>query len=272
MSDARLAAPPQPDLPPFTVGIVLYPGVDILDVSGPHEVFAFFDASVIGRTSQVAVVAATTQPIQTSGPLKVAAEYDFCSCPHLDMLFVPGGGNGLQETIGDKDLLAFLVERAKTATYVVSVCTGGLILASAGLLDGYRATTHWAFIDCLKLFPDVTVVNGCPRWVKDRNRVTGGGISSTVDESLFMVQTIVTDLAGGPDAADKAALATQKVQLSIQYHPDPPFPGGDPCSVDYAVYEPVNAGMTDFRASIDAAIEKRLHSTAAAKVGATVEA
>ncbi|MBI1683857.1 DJ-1/PfpI family protein [Caulobacter hibisci] len=256
-----------PASPPFTVGIVLYPGVDILDVAGPHEVFGFFDGSVIDRTIQVATVAATTQPIPTSGPLKVVAQYDFYSSPHIDLLFVPGGGNGLQDAIGDTALLDFLKQRAPEARYVVSVCTGGLILASAGLLDGYQATTHWAFIDCLKLFPTVTVVNGCPRWYKDRNRITGGGISSSVDESLFMVQTIVTDLAGGPDAADKAALAAQKVQLSIQYHPDPPFPGGDPCSVAYDVFEPVNAGMTGFRGALDAAIEARLHP---AKV--TVEA
>lgn len=255
---------------PFTVGIVLYPGVDILDVAGPHEVFGFFDGSVIDRTIQVVVVAADTQPIQTSGPLKVQAQYDYYGCPHLDLLFVPGGGNGVQDAVGDKALLAFLTERAAAATYVVSVCTGGLILASAGLLDGYQATTHWAFIDCLKLFPQVTVVNGCPRWVKDRNRVTGGGISSSVDQSLFMVQTIVTDLAGGPDAADKAALAAQKAQLSIQYHPDPPFPGGDPCSVGYDVFAPVNAGMVEFRGVISAAIEARLHPAVASK--ATVEA
>lgn len=260
-----------PALAPFTVGIVLYPGVDILDVAGPHEVFAFFNGDVIGRTIQVATVAATTDPIQTSGVLKVVAQYDYCAAPHIDMLFVPGSGDGLQDAIGDKALLDFLTDRAGKATYVVSVCTGGLLLASAGLLDGYRATTHWAFVECLKLFPKVTVVNGCPRWIRDGNRITGAGISSSIDESLFMVQTIVADMAGGPDATTKAQLAAQQAQLSIQYNPDPPFPGGDPCSVDYDVFEPVNAGMVEFRAAVDKAIEARLHP-AASPYRATVEA
>ncbi|PLR23332.1 DJ-1/PfpI family protein [Caulobacter zeae] len=261
-----------PAAPPFTVGIVLYPGVDILDVAGPHEVFAFFDGEVIDRTIQVATVAATTDPIQTSGVLKVVAQYEYDAAPHIDMLFVPGGGNGLQDAIGDQALLDFLSDRAGKARYVVSVCTGGLLLASAGLLDGYKATTHWGFIECLKLFPKVTVVNGCPRWVKDGNRITGAGISSSIDESLFMVQTIVTDLAGGPDAEEKAQLASQQAQLSIQYNPDPPFPGGDPCSVSFEVFEPVNAGRLDFRAALDEAIEARLHPAAANPYKATVEA
>lgn len=239
---------------PFTIGIVIYPGFDILDVAGPHEVFGFFDGTVIDRIIQVAVAAATTDPIRTSGVLKASAQYRFDDCPPIDLLFVPGGGEGLQDAIGDEALLDFLRTRAQTARYVVSVCTGGLLLASAGLLDGYQATTHWAFVECLRRFAQVTVVNGCPRWIKDRNRVTGGGISSSIDQSLFMVQTIVEDLTG---CADKAALAAQRAQLAIQYHPDPPFPGGDPCSVDYAVFAPVDAGAAGLRASIDAAIERR---------------
>ena len=86
-----------------------------------------------------------------------------------------------------------------------------------------------------------------------------------------MVQTIVADLAGGPDAAEKAQLASQQAQPSIQYNPDPPFPGGDPCSVGYEVFEPVNAGLVDFRAKLDAAIEARLHPVAK-PYKATVEA
>ncbi len=248
--------------PVFTVGIVLYPGADLLDVAGPHEVFGFFDGAVINRTIQVATVGQSKAPMRTAGVLKVVPQYDFTDCPPIDLLFVPGGGDGLQDAIGDQALLDFLNARAPKASYVTSVCTGGLILASAGLLDGYLATTHWAFVECLSRFSKVTIANGCPRWIKDRNRITGGGISSTIDESLFMVRTIVADLLKGPDAGAKADLAAQQVQLQLQYHPDPMFPGGDPCSVDYSVYGPVNAGMAGFRGVLDAAIEARPHPKA----------
>ncbi|KRA59329.1 AraC family transcriptional regulator [Caulobacter sp. Root655] len=243
--------------PVFTVGIVLYPGFDILDVAGPHEVFGFFDGAVIGRTVKVATVAQTKAALPTSGVLRVLPEYDFGDCPPIDLLFVPGGGDGLDKAIGDQALLAFLRKAAKHARYVAGVCTGGLLLGAAGLLDGYQATTHWGFIDCLKLFPKVKVVNGCPRWVRDRNRITGGGISSSIDESLFLLDTLVSDLAPGKDKAALAELTTRQVQLSIQYNPQPPFSGGDPCSVDYAVFEPVNAGMAGFREIVSKAILAR---------------
>jgi cyclohexyl-isocyanide hydratase len=243
--------------PVFTVGIVLYPGFDILDVAGPHEVFGFFDGAVIGRTVKVATVAQTKAALPTSGVLRVLPEYDFGDCPPIDLLFVPGGGDGLDKAIGDAALLAFLRKAAKHARYVAGVCTGGLLLGAAGLLDGYQATTHWGFIDCLKLFPKVKVVNGCPRWVRDGNRITGGGISSSIDESLFLLDTLVSDLAPGKDKAALAELTTRQVQLSIQYNPQPPFSGGDPCSVDYAVFEPVNAGMAGFREIVSKAILAR---------------
>ena len=248
---------PKPGAPVFTVGIVLYPGFDILDVAGPHEVFGFFDGAAIGRTVKVATVAQTKASIQTSGVLKVLPEYDFTDCPPIDLLFVPGGGDGLDKAIGDDVLLAFLRKTAQRARYVTGVCTGGLILGAAGLLDGYEATTHWGFIDCLKLFPKIKVVNGCPRWLRDRNRITGGGISSSIDESLFLLDTIVQDLSTAKDRVALAKLTTQQVQLSIQYNPQPLFAGGDPCSVEYPVFAPVNAGMVPFRDLLSKAIEAR---------------
>jgi len=239
----------------FTVGIVLYPHFDLLDVAGPYEVFTFFDGSVIDRTINVITVAEHRAPVAAAGGLMVTPGFDFRGCPPIDMLFVPGAGPGMKTTIGNDRLLNFLRASAAQARYVTSVCTGGILLASAGLLDGYQATTHWSCIDCLKLFPDVIVVNGCPRYVRDRNRVTGGGISSTVDEALFMVQTIVTDFTGDANAG---IAAEQSVQLSIQYNPQPPHPGGDPCSVDYAIYGPVAAGMKSFRDEVCGAVCERL--------------
>jgi len=241
-------------LPLFTVGIVLYEGFDLLDVAGPNEVFNFFDGTVIGRTIQVISVAGALTPIPVGG-VTVRPGYTFETAPHIDLLFVPGGGPQIAGSIGDLAFLAALQAIAAKATYVTSVCTGGILLACAGLLDGYQATTHWAAVDSLKLFPEVKVVNGCPRWVHDGNRITGGGISSTIDESIYMVEMIVADMTHDLDLAQETA---HGVQLMIQYTPDPPFAGGDPCTVDYAVYEPVYEGMAPFRNTVMQAVVKHL--------------
>lgn len=193
--------------------------------------------------------------------MSVTPQFDFDNCPPINLLFVPGAGSGLVNAIADDKLLQFLRTKAAQAEYITSVCTGGVLLAAAGLLDGYQATSHWSVIDCLKLFPKVSVVNGCPRYVHDRNRITGGGISSSIDASLSLVQIVVSDLARDPA---KAAAVTQGIQLSIQYHPQPPFSGGDPCSVDYAVYAPVAAGMKGFRDAVCRAVARRIGQAASA--------
>ena len=106
--------------------------------------------------------------------------------------------------------LDFIQQQSIKAEYTTSVCEGALLLAAAGLLDGYEATTHWAFIECLKAFPKIKVQDGFPRYVVDRNLVTGGGISSGLDEALKIIS-----LVAGVDVA-------QEVQLTAQYYPCPP--------------------------------------------------
>jgi cyclohexyl-isocyanide hydratase len=241
--------------PPFTIGIVLYPDFDPLDVAGPLDVYTLFDGDVIGREVKVAIIAETTAPMTASGGLQVRANFDFAGAPPLDMMFVPGAGPGIVDTIGNDNFLDFLRRTAANCRYVCSVCTGGILLASAGLLDGYEATTHWSCIDCLKLFKNVKVPDGFPRYLRSGNRFTGGGISSTIDEALFMVETIVKDFTN--DAA-KAALASQQVQLKIQYNPKPPYPGGDPASVSKEVYAPVAAEMKGYRDEVCRAVRERI--------------
>jgi cyclohexyl-isocyanide hydratase len=240
--------------PPFIVGIVLYPGFDLLDVAGMNEVWSFVDSSLMKRPIKVITVAADKE-LTALAPLKVKPSCTFADDPRIDLLFVPGAGDSLTDAIKDAALHKFLRDKGKHARYVTSVCTGGLVLAAAGLLDGYQATCHWSVLDCLKLFPKVTVVNGFPRYLRDRNRFTGGGISSSIDEALFMVQQVITDLAG----AENGDAACQRVQLAIQYNPNPPFKGGDPASVDYSVFEPVEEpGMRKFRAAVCKAVRERI--------------
>jgi cyclohexyl-isocyanide hydratase len=244
------------DLPDFTIAIVLYGNCDLLDVAGPNEVFTFFDGSLIGRTTNLVSVGKTREALSGIGSLQVVPGYDFDDCPPVDLLFVPGGGpSGLEATLADKELRAFLQAKAAEARYVASVCTGGLLLAAAGLLDGYEATTHWAVIDCLKLFPEVKVADGYPRYLNDGNRFTGGGISSSIDLSLFIVETGVTEMGEGAEAGK---FASEQIQLQIQYHPQPPNPGGDPDSVDPALLAATEAEMKPFHDGVCAAVKKQL--------------
>ncbi len=123
------------------------------------------------------------------------------------------------------------------------------------MLDGYQATCHWSVIDCLKLFPKVTVVNGFPRYLRDRNRFTGGGISSSVRRGA------VHGAAGRhrPDrGCGEGRCRLQRVQLSIQYNPKPPFAGGDPASVDFSVFDPVEQGMKTFRKQVCDAVRAQI--------------
>jgi transcriptional regulator GlxA family with amidase domain len=111
----------------------------------------------------------------------------------LDVLWVPGEDPAaLKALMNDpgRTYLNFLRTVSDKARFVTSVCEGALLLAKAGLLDGYEATTHWAFIPCLKKYTKVKIVEGCPRFVVDRNRVTGGGISSGLDEAFKLVELL----------------------------------------------------------------------------------
>ena len=108
--------------------------------------------------------------------------------------------------------LDFLKKMSGNAKFVASVCEGAMLLAAAGLLDGYTVTTHWAFYPCMARFPKVTLASGYPRYCLDRTRLTGGGISSGLDEALTLIQ-----LLSGTEAA-------QQVQRSTQYYPRPRSP------------------------------------------------
>jgi cyclohexyl-isocyanide hydratase len=222
-------------LPLFTIAIPIYAGVDLLDVAAPCELFSWLKENVAKKmTVDVRLVNADGRVVKTRDGLKLTPTATFAKTPKADLLWVPGANvPGLKAAIADETLRTFLLTRSRTATYVTSVCEGALILASAGLLDGLKATTHWAFIRCLKAHKRVHVDRGFPRFVMNKLRgpngrkryvVTGGGISSGLDEALQLILLIA-----GPDVA-KAA------QLTTQYFPDPPVRGHipkiPPCPLD----------------------------------------
>ncbi|HEX2204951.1 MAG TPA: DJ-1/PfpI family protein [Longimicrobium sp.] len=212
----------------LTIGIPLYPGVDLLDVVGPHEVFSWMRMTWPGNEVAVRLLAETLDPVTTMNGARVLPDAPFRDASgdwvKLDVLFVPGAGDDKIRN-APPALLDFVRAQAD-ATWVCSVCTGALILAEAGLLDGYRATTHWTSLDWLRTYRNVRVAEGYPRYVLDGNRVTGGGISSGLDESLALVALVT----GDPNVA-------RKTQLAIQYHPQPDFDCGDPGVADAFVLD-----------------------------------
>lgn len=195
----------------MNVCIPVYNGVDLLDVAAPHEVFKWLDEPV-----NVQLVAASEAPVATRDGFRFLPTHRFSDATDADVLWVPGGDPSVLAPMmrdeAPESIISFLRDFEARTTWVCSVCEGALLLAAAGLLDGYRATTHWAFVPCLQQFDKVTVVEGFPRFHQDRNRMTGGGISSALDEALQLVRIL---------RGDEAA---RDIQRTIQYYPEPPFP------------------------------------------------
>jgi cyclohexyl-isocyanide hydratase len=198
------------------VGIPLYEGFDSLDVCGPFQTFTFagMECHLVGPGDECGPIV-----VESFEGIHVTPDETFKTCPQLDVLFVPGGSNPVSVLtvghLGSNPYLDFLAQQAKGAQLVCSVCTGALLLAGAGLLDGQIVTTHWAFKDVLRLFP-VRVVDDYRRYVQSGTRVTGAGISSGLDESFYIVSLLY-----GVDVA-------RRCQLAMQYNPHPPFHCGDP--------------------------------------------
>ncbi|MEH2466161.1 DJ-1/PfpI family protein [Nostoc sp.] len=203
----------------LSIGIVLFPNVTQLDFTGPYEVFAKLP------NAQLYLLAQTLEPIQSDRGLTFLPDTTFAQAPALDVLFVPGGP-GIDAKMEDPKFLDFLKTQAKQARYITSVCTGSLLLAAAGLLQGYRATTHWRSLDLLEMLGVETVSE---RVVIDRNRITGGGVTAGIDFGLALAAELFGE-----------AIA-QAIQLGIEYNPQPPFNSGSPQTAPAAVLAQVTA-------------------------------
>ena len=208
---------------PLSVGMVVFPRLTQLDLAGPYEVFARMP-----RT-EVHLIADSLEPVRSEHGLVIVPTADFDNAPPLDILFVPGGP-GQQLVMEDERFVSFLRERSREARYVTAVCTGSLLLGAAGLLRGYRATTHWMF---LELLAPLGAEPASERVVVDRNRITGGGVTAGIDFGLV----IAAELLGEETA--------KKIQLSIEYDPAPPFDGGSPKSAEATLVEDVSELMRE---------------------------
>ena len=194
----------------LNVGFFIYPGVTALDFIGPAQVISQMPGANILLISQ------QLQPVSTDAGFDVVPTHTFASCEDLDVLCIPGGP-GQAAVMNDDDVLNFIREKGSAARFVTSVCTGSLLLAKAGLLDGYRAACHWAWRDLLNEYGAVAEDK---RVVIDRNRMTGGGVTAGIDFGLTLVSLI---------AGDNMAKA---IQLGLEYQPQPPFDSGTPNTAD----------------------------------------
>lgn len=190
----------------LTVGMLLFPGMTQLDLGGPYEVFCRMP------NTTVSLLAATTAPVTTEWGLTITPHRAFASTEIQDIICVPGGW-GVNEQLDNPEMLAFLRAHEGRARYITSVCSGSLILGAAGLLKGYRATTHWMSHHMLHLLGAVPVE---ARVVVDRDRITGGGVTAGIDFGLVVAAELF-----GPTVA-------QEIQLAIEYDPAPPYASGVP--------------------------------------------
>lgn len=191
----------------MNVGIYIFEDMTMLDGFAPLQVLSFVEQFNTFTFSTEGV------PLKSDSGAILTPDYSVDNCPDLDILVMPGGGDVLGQ-MQDQKLQEFLKTKGEKAKYITSVCTGALILAEAGLLDGYQATTHWAYIEQLDAFPEIEVVD--KRVAVDRNRITGGGITAGLDFALTVVSEVIA-----PEVA-------QTIQLIFEYRPQPPFNSGSP--------------------------------------------
>ena len=209
--------------PLLKIGMLLYPGLTLLDLIGPQTVFSWFaDIHLVWKTMDL---------VRSDTGIGIQPTSTFETCPQdLDILFVPGGF-GQEQLMNDAEVLRFLADRGPKSKYVTSVCSGSLLLGAAGLLKGYKATSHWATRDALSMFGAEPTD---ARVVMDRNRVTGGGVTAGIDFGLVLLAKL-----RGDDAA-------KLTQLAMEYDPEPPFDSGSPKTAGPAIVEQARSFMASY--------------------------
>lgn len=197
----------------MNLGLLLFPGLTQLDLTGPFEVLHRIPGA------KVHLVWKDLEPVTADSGLRLLPTMTLADCPALDVVMIPGGF-GQIALMDDPVVLDWLRVQAKTATYMTAVCTGSLLLAGAGLLEGYQATTHWAFTEILA---DYGATHAKGRVVIDRDRITGGGVTAGIDFALVLAAQLA-----GEDVA-------KAIQLGLEYNPAPPFAAGHPDVADPAL-------------------------------------
>ena len=209
------------------IAMLMYPGMTVMDLIGPQSMFG----SLMGGT--VLLVAKTLDPVTSDAGVTIIPHATFETCPRdLTLIFAPGGTDGTIAAATDPATLAFIADRGSRAKYVTSVCSGSLILGAAGLLDGYKATSHWSCRDALAGFGAIPTN---ARVVRDRNRVTGAGVTSGLDFGLTMIAEL------------RDRTYAECTQLMSEYDPQPPFNAGSLETAPEAAKQPMMELVAGFR-------------------------
>ncbi len=214
------------------IGFLVFPKVTQLDLMGPAQVLS----RVPGAKVHLAWKA--IEPLMTDSGFSINPTHTFADCPPLDVLCVPGGF-GVFDRLNDTETMAFLQAQGRTARHVTSVCNGSLLLGAAGLLDGYKSACHWNWRHYLPQFGAEPVAE---RVVRDRNRMSGGGVTSGIDFAF----TLAGELAGEE--------AARVIQLGLEYDPQPPFDSGTPEKAGAERVARARAGQEAWIAGVEAQI------------------
>lgn len=189
------------------IACIVYPELTVLDLIGPFEVL-----SGLREPFRAVTVGETLEPVQADSPVRIAPMATFADVPNPDVILVPGGITGTARAAAGDATRAYIEAAAPTASVIAAVCTGAIVLAAAGLLNGKRATTHWSSAGLLEQYGATYVPE---RWVRDGKFMTAAGVSAGIDMALAL-------------AAELAGEATAKrIQTVIEYDPQPPFGGLD---------------------------------------------
>ena len=199
--------------PVQSIAFLLFPGVTQLDLTGPAQVLSRLPGAKID------LVWHSLDPVPTDAGFSIIPTKRLADLPEPDLICIPGG-MGITDVINDDAALNWVQSAGTNAAWVTSVCTGALVLGAAGLLKGYRATTHWAWHDHLTLFGAEPVD---ARTVFDRNRVTGGGVTAGIDFALALIAKLTDEQTA------------KTIQLALEYDPAPPFDAGSPGKAEEAI-------------------------------------
>ncbi len=188
---------------PGIIGFLVFNGVQFLDFAGPYEAFSVWRDKFKGP-EKIVIISQKVGDITCANGNQIKSTHDFSNCPELDYLVIPGG-IGARTEVNNEILVSFVQKASKNCKAILSVCTGAFLLQKAGLLDGKKATTHWALLNELRALENITVVE--ERYVKDENIWTSSGVSSGIDLAL----AFIADISGGEVAGD--------VQSFMEYYP-----------------------------------------------------
>jgi transcriptional regulator GlxA family with amidase domain len=224
-----------------TIAFVLYPGLTVFDLAGPLQILT--GLSELVPEYRTVVVGERVEPMNTDIRVSMIPTHAFEEVPNPDVLLVPGGDVPTLRAMGNEPIRNYVRSAAETAEVAGSICTGALIVASVGLLEGRQATTHWAYYKVLEQFGATYVRK---RWVEDGKFISSAGVSAGIDAALALAARLTDEETAW------------RVQRSLGYDPHPPFGG-----IDYdhlgTLFNTVRAGLS-LTAPVIAARPKRLTS------------